>query len=260
MDYRELPAPPPLDRWVHCMWFLTTDGGGPPQPVVPDGRLEIVLHRAAPFAQLMPNGSAAPQQAVMVSGQLTRPIVLCGTEPADIIGLRFRTAGARDLLGLALPELTDRVIDLREVARPLALALEAAGRAADPVSALWSAILDRVRPHRDRLTPDAVERLARDESVRDVARAAAVSTRTLERRVRENTGLPPKVLQRVVRFRRLYALLQSGTMTAARAAALAGYYDQTHANRDFRRFAGATATEHFADDPQLARAILSHSS
>ena len=260
MNYRELPAPPPLDRWVRCIWFLTTDGAGPPQPVVPDGRLEIVLHRAAPFAQLMPDGSATPQQAVMVSGQITRPIVLCGTEPADIVGIRFRTAGARDLLGLPLTELTDRVIALRDVGRPLAVAIEAAGRSADPVSTLCRSLLDRIRPHGSHLTPRAVERLAGGESIRQIARAAGVSTRTLERRLGEDTGLRPKLLQRVVRFRKLYALLQSGTVNGARAASVAGYYDQTHANRDFRRFAGVSPTEHFASDPQLARAILSHSS
>ena len=260
MNYRELPALPPLDRWVRCIWFLTTDAGGPPQPVVPDGRLEIVLHRGAPLTQLMPDGSAAPQQAVMVSGQLTGPIVLRGTEPADVIGIRFRTAGARDLLGLPLPELTDRVIDLRDVGRPLAVTLEAAGRSADPVSALCLGLLAHLRPRRDSITPAAVDRLTRGQSVREVARAGGVTTRTLERRVSEDTGLPPKLLQRVTRFRKLYALLQSGTVNGARAASVAGYYDQTHANRDFRRFAGASPTEHFADDPQLARAILSHSS
>jgi AraC-like DNA-binding protein len=260
VHYREIAPPAPLDRWVRCFWFLTTGGGGPPQPIVPDGRLEIVLHRAEPFEQLMPDDTARPQEAVMVSGQLTRPIVLCARGPSDIIGIRFRTAAARDLLRLPLGELTDRVVGLHEVSGVLAAALDAAGRSADPVRALCGALLDRMRGHAHRATSVAVGRLARGESVAGVARAAGLSTRTLERRVRDDTGLPPKVLQQVVRFRAFYVLLHSGAANGARAAAMAGYYDQTHANRDFRRFAGSSPTAHFADDPQLARAILSHSS
>ncbi|HSJ65362.1 MAG TPA: helix-turn-helix domain-containing protein [Gemmatimonadaceae bacterium] len=260
MQYRELPPPPPLDRWIRCFWFLTTSGGGPPQPVVPDGRLEIVLHRAEPFGQVMPDDSVRSQQAVMVSGQITRPVVLRPLGPADIIGIRFRTAGARDLLGLPLAELTDHVIALRDVAGSLASALEAAARSEDPVRVLSGVLVERVRTRAHASTSAAVERLAGGERVADLARRIGLTTRTLERRVRDDTGLSPKTLQRVMRFRLLYALLQSGAANGARAAAMAGYYDQAHANRDFRQFAGASPTEHFAADPELSRAILSHSS
>jgi AraC-like DNA-binding protein len=260
VHYRELPPPPPLDRWIRCFWFLTTSDGGPAQPVVPDGRLEIVLHRADPFGQVMPDDTVRAQQAVMVSGQITRPVVLRPLGPADIIGIRFRTAGARDLLGLPLAELTDHVVPLRDVAGSLARVLETAARSEDPVRALSGALHERMRTRAHASTSAAVEGLARGERVADVARRTGLTARTLERRVRDDTGLSPKTLQQVMRFRVLYALLQSGAANGASAAATAGYYDQTHANRDFRRFAGASPTEHFAADPQLARAILSHSS
>ena len=87
-----------------------------------------------------------------------------------------------------------------------------------------------------------------------------MSTRTLERHIRDDTGLPPKVLQRVMRFRTLYAMLQLGEGTWASAAARAGYYDQTHANRDFHQFAGSSPRAHFRRDPEIANAILSHPS
>jgi AraC-like DNA-binding protein len=228
--------------------------------VVPDGRLEIVLHRGDPFGQLLPNGDVRVQDAVMLSGQLTGPLGLLPRGPADIIGIRFRTAAARDLLALPLAELTDRVIPLRDVAASMAAALREAAHSTDPVRALSAALLARMRVHRHSMSSETVSRLARGDRIEAVARELRVSTRTLERRVRDDTGLSPKILQQVMRFRTLYALLQSGAANGARAAAIAGYYDQTHANRDFRRFAGSSPSEHFAADPALARAILSHSS
>jgi AraC-like DNA-binding protein len=260
MHYREVRPPEPLDRWVKCFWFLTANGVDGPQPVVPDGRLEIVLHRGEPFGQLLPNGEVRKQEEAMLSGQLTGLLGLLPGGPADIIGIRFRTAGARDLLALPLAELTDRVVPLGDVAASMASVLREAAHSADPVRALSAELLARARRHRHSMTSEAVLRLARGERIAAAARELGVSTRTLERRVCDDTGLPPKILQQVMRFRKLYALLQSGAANGARAAAIAGYYDQTHANRDFRRFAGSSPSEHFASDPALARAILSHSS
>jgi AraC-like DNA-binding protein len=257
MHYSETPAPPPLDRWVRCFWFLEAEGGGI-QPVVPDGRLEIVLHRADPFSEVLPDGSVQRQDAVMVSGQITRPVVLAPGATADIIGIRFRTAGARDLLRIPLSELTNQVIPLCAVEAGLAVALEAAARSPEPVPALAAILLARMRPTRATTSGLAVARLAAGDRIADLARLLNVSPRTLERRVEADTGLTPKVLQRVMRFRTLYALLQTGQDAWARAALKAGYYDQAHANRDFRQFAGASPSEHFAQSPELAQAILSH--
>ena len=74
------------------------------------------------------------------------------------------------------------------------------------------------------------------------------SRRHLTRRFGEEVGLPPKALARVLRFRRVLALVQrpGGTARFAQIAAEAGYYDQPHLNRDFRDLAGCTPTEYLA--------------
>ncbi len=257
MRYFEAPAPSALDPWVRCFWFLTTDRVEP-QPIVPDGRLEIVLHRATPFGEVLASGAIRCQDVVMVSGQLTRPIEVTPCGPADIIGIRFHTAGARDLFGLPLGNLVDQVIPLRELDPALVTALERAAHCEEPVSAITSVLLGRFRAHRHSASAEAVSRLARGETVGRVSNALGMSTRTLERHIRDDTGLPPKVLQRVMRFRTLYAMLQQGEGTWAGAAARAGYYDQTHANRDFHQFAGSSPREHFRRDPEIAKAFLSH--
>ena len=63
----------------------------------------------------------------------------------------------------------------------------------------------------------------------------------------------------MIRFRRYYGLLRQGHL-GSDAALAAGYYDQSHANRDFRGFAGASPREHFGDAPELAPTFLSDSS
>ena len=263
VEYVEITPPPPLDAVVRCFWFLRGDlDPGVPQPVVPDGRLEIVLHLAEPFAQVDDAGVARAQRQTLVSGQLTSAIRLAPRGPADIVGIRFRTAAAGSVLGFPLAELTDCIAPLDDLAPALSGALldaGAAGTEANVRAASLARALNRFIGREP--APEvaaAVSALGgpHPPRVAAVARELGVSARTLERRVLAATGLPPRTLQRVMRFRRAFRLLdQSPRGRMAQAAATAGYFDQPHLIRDFTEFAGAPPSEFFGADPSLARAI-----
>jgi len=73
------------------------------------------------------------------------------------------------------------------------------------------------------------------------------SRKHLVAQFREQIGLPPKTLARVLRFDRAVRLLDTEPMMGWTAMALrCGYYDQAHFNRDFREFSGSTPGEFFA--------------
>lgn len=82
-------------------------------------------------------------------------------------------------------------------------------------------------------------------SVGDLADELGWSRRHLVARFREQVGLPPKVLARVLRFQRSLRLRGADGRPRpwAEVALACGYYDQAHLNRDFRQFAGCTPTE-----------------
>jgi AraC-like DNA-binding protein len=67
------------------------------------------------------------------------------------------------------------------------------------------------------------------------------SRRHLAARFRDDVGVSPKSLARLLRFRHALELL--GHRDLAGVAYECGYYDQAHFNRDFRAFAGATPGE-----------------
>jgi AraC-like DNA-binding protein len=66
-----------------------------------------------------------------------------------------------------------------------------------------------------------------------------MSERQFRRRCLEESGLAPKHLCRVLRFRRACELGERG-LPWGLIAAEAGYFDQAHLIRDFREFTGAT--------------------
>ena len=66
------------------------------------------------------------------------------------------------------------------------------------------------------------------------------SRRHLAVRFREQVGLPPKTVGRIMRFDRAVSLLAREDAELAGVAFECGYYDQAHLNRDFREFAGVS--------------------
>lgn len=258
MRYLEFAPSRPLRPFVHCLWTLSTGPSGL-EPVLPDGRAEVVIHRGQPFQQLDADGVLREQARVVVAGQLTRPAVVGPVEDGEVLGIRFRTAGARAVLRLPLHEISDRLLPLQAVHPALARSLTEAvdrGPALQAVTRClerWLCSAKVVRPHA--ISAPAVALLGAGRPVWGVARELGCSERTLERHLRADVGVSPKTLQRIIRFRRFFALVQGGE-SGSIASVRAGYYDQSHANRDFKAFAGSSAKRYFEGDSTLGGVFL----
>jgi AraC-like DNA-binding protein len=262
MEYLELEPPPPLDQVVHCFWFLRSSGAGEPQTIVPDGRVEIVLHLGEPFAQIDETGRPVAQPRAIAAGQLTAPLRLLPRAGAEVVGIRLRTAAARRLLPLPQHELTGRVLPLRDVARGLELRLlDAVGGATNAragIESLTGALANAVADFRSTSLDAVVARLesGRPHPLAELAGSVGLTPRTLQRRFQEEVGMDPTLLRRIFRFRAAFGLLQRlppGRWSGV--AARVGCFDQAHLIREFRRFAGASPSAFFGADPELARAF-----
>ena len=80
-----------------------------------------------------------------------------------------------------------------------------------------------------------------------------LSPRALQRRFLEATGVPPRMLASIVRFRRVFEALQApGVTNWTDCAHAAGYFDHPQMAKDFRRFLGCTPSEFLAAQQGLA--------
>jgi AraC-like DNA-binding protein len=71
------------------------------------------------------------------------------------------------------------------------------------------------------------------------------SRRHLAATFREQLGLPPKTIARLLRFERAAERLRrQDPVDLGRLALDCGYYDHAHLDRDFREFSGATPSEY----------------
>ena len=102
----------------------------------------------------------------------------------------------------------------------------------------------------DRSTPPAIvrartylEQRSRNVPSRQVARHVGLSPFHFIRLFRRAVGVPPNAYATLVRIGRAERLLRAG-VPIAHAAEAAGFYDQSHLNRCFRRFVGITPGEY----------------
>jgi transcriptional regulator GlxA family with amidase domain len=159
----------------------------------------------------------------------------------------------RTLIGAAMDEFTNRHIEVSNFApsrtQSLVDEIASAADASARVEIIQSFVADRAaRSARyqdsgvDRWAAriaDANGRLA----VAELATEASLSARQLERRFRAQVGIAPRDYANIIRFRSVFDLLTGGAKADwAKLAAEAGYFDQSHLNRDFRRFLGCSPT------------------
>lgn len=95
---------------------------------------------------------------------------------------------------------------------------------------------------------------AADVSLADLAAAAGLSQYRLMRAFREQFGTPPHAFQVAQRINRARRLLEAG-MSVVDAAAAAGFFDQSHLHRHFRRRMGITPAAYAAACGQGSREL-----
>lgn len=266
MIYRQFTAHPRLARVVACLWYLRKSplAGASPDRVLPDGCMELVFNLRTPFSQADATGCYVRQPAAILVGQISRQVLLQATDETEVMAVRFRPAGAHAFFRLDLDELTDRWVALEELGRDwreLALRLGEAQRWDARMRLLEGELLRRI----DRAPPgggraaaalDLLHGAETPPRIAQVARAAGLSTRQLERVFRREVGLTPKHYARLLRFRRMLGALDRTDPRWADLALQAGYSDQPHLVREFREFAGLTPRAYLAEQTPFAAALL----
>ena len=162
-----------------------------------------------------------------------------------LVGARLRPGAAGAVLDLPVSELADLSPEASEVlGHDLATELlERLDTGADPHALLRSALEPHTLP--DPLVRAAIARLGNPQ-VRVGATAAelGVSARQLQRRISDAVGYGPKMLARVLRFRRLQAMAPA---PLAELALDAGYADQAHMTAEVTRLAGISPVRFLKD-------------
>ena len=265
MRYCETPARPPLNSFVESFWTLEGDGptpGGPPERILPDGCVELILNFGDRFSQHDDNRCKIQPRHFLV-GQMSGPILISPNGAVELLGIRFHPGGTLPFLRVPMSELTDRVEELSglsgELERELLSVSEHLHSLKEKTAAVESALTARLlRGACDSATMRLAARIVSFAgliSVDQLANDAGLSSRQLERRFMREIGIGPKLLSRILRFQQVFRAVERSDTAWASVAVECGYYDQAHLIRDFNQFAGQTPAVLFAGQTVLTESF-----
>jgi len=179
---------------------------------------------------------------VFVAGPDTGPAPAARPAGAVLVGARFRPGAGGAALGVPLSELLDLRVDGADVPGVPAWQLPGSLTPPEALRQVGRAAAQMVAEHpADQLVLEAARQLGRPgASAQAVAGQLGISERQLRRRCQAAAGYGPRMLHRVLRFRRFVSLIDACGAAAdlAGAAAAAGYADQAHLTRESSRLSG----------------------
>lgn len=273
--FRILLPSPLLRRFVRYYWVLKCHPDVPAQAeyLASDGFEEIIFSYGGAYLRTETLQGETRDQVIdrsYVVGCKT-PGVTCSRYAAlNIVGVKFWPQSLHSLLGVALSELDEKVVALRDLQLPWLQDLELALFGARS-EAVIKATLDRaferssLGQHPNPLLDLSLQRIfaARGNlSVDDILRRTGCHYRTLEKQFKQHVGLSPKTLAKIIRFKHvmhaLHAANQPGATTRLRDLSVQdfGFYDQSHFIKEFRYFTGATPTGFLSQSRDISTQVL----
>lgn len=238
--YQTFVPGPPLNHWVQCFWQLNVPQGDYSYRSLPDNCVDLIVNLNCPTEAFLVTPFSSAQVFNMIG-------------PVAYFGIRFCLLGHRGLVSVPLGEWpasdagADAAALLQDaVLSPLCEQIVGPRSFSARCHAVAGWLLGAVhRPDVD----SRVERyirycrhnIASDIDLSDSQCAEfGLSARQLRRLTHLYLGCSPRAFARVLRFQSVLGHLGR---KGSHAVWTAGYYDQPHFIREFKRMAGVTPTE-----------------
>lgn len=244
MEYLWRPAHGPLASAVEGCWYQRGPAPSRVERILPMPRVHLVVNLSGqPYLVRTADTPWRELGRVFCSGLRDHVVLSAGPDLIINAGAVLRP-DALPALGLDPIRLAGKVAD---VAIELPFAPEDTGEV----------VLDRLEAAlRSRLLASSLDPVVRGvvraldaqpgTPIGQLAAAAGMSHPALVPRFRRSTGITPKLFAELVRFHRMIDLISvPDDVSWSRLAAESGYYDQSHATRSFRQFAGLTPAAYY---------------
>ena len=228
------------------------------ETILPNGWTEAMFSLGPPH-RVLSGVSSGIWNGAWYSGLHEGAIAIESQHGTHLVSARLHPLGALELLGPEAPASANRVVELSQVLGESANAVEAAVRQA-PTPAERFAVLENfllARRDASRVPPAFVRNAARQIEaahgalrVSELHEEADVSRRYFVSSFTSAVGVSPRAYAKIHRFVWTLERLRDGEAVEwSRLAAEAGYSDQSHLIRDFRRVGGTSAGKYL---PRLA--------
>ena len=250
--YTEIPPPASLANLVASLWEMRVPAHSETRVrIMPNACVDIVLYCGETSRGEGSASIVAPPYRSFVVGSTLRSFIMRSCGWNHVMGVSILPAGVQPILGTPARVIGQTIALLEDLIGIRALELEERVLSGPRDRALGRLTEELVRLRKSREANAVIARAV--AAVRgkggvtrmdDVASAANLSARHLERNFLEHVGLSPKLFARLVRFDHVVRdIAVRGDQSWSQFALAHGYSDQAHFINEFREFAGVTPTE-----------------
>lgn len=243
-------------------WSLSSENAAEvPHRLMADTSANIVFVRRGSFIE----HGCATMPGVHLAGPLSRHTDMIASPQFDVFGVYLWPWSAEVLFGIPPATQLDAMIDLVpqwnvEERLPYAaiLASNDPDRCMEYLGELLRGRLEGKAP--DPVVREVLNTITDAEAlppIEELVRRSGLARRQFERRFKAITALSPALFMRIVRFQRSFRMLENGTAASLTEVAMAaGYFDQSHFIRDFKRFSGMNPRRYFIHTEEKADSFL----
>ena len=209
-----------LQPFVRCYWLFDIEESDIPftQLLFPFGSFELILNlHNPPKMQILGNNKSFTQPDSFYPGQFTKPFILDFAKSSKCIGVSFHSWVGNFLSDIPAKEFTDKTISLTSISHDHNL-------------------LDKLLHAKNE---SELILLLETYLIENIMHSLGISRRRIEQRFISSIGLPMGCFVRKIRFQNAVSLIQTNPMKSLSYIGLeAGYYDQSHFIREFKKFSG----------------------
>ncbi len=252
--YQEYRPSSILEKIVDTYWYNAFDNSREQycklQRRLPYGMAELIIHLNQNRSEGFLNGQWRPFPEACLAGVMEGPVLWRMPGQTALFGIRFKPESIVKLFGFSIKGLANTFIDAdfflnKEISSIIKNIQEVSD---NPLRIFFmeAFLLNQIRrfEYTNNCFSTALDLIRNTNqiySVDELSRAVYISERQLQRVFKGNLGVGPKSYIQIIRFRKIYDLLQTTPSVSCHDVVFNfGYADQAHFIRDFKAFSGKT--------------------
>ncbi len=261
MNYQTFRPHSDLKSLVKFYWTLEVpfDPNNQKQRIIPDGYIEMKFNLGDKIKRFISENDFIFNPNAIVMGQRTKPYYILPVGNVDTIAICFYPHGFASFVNTPLEMLVDKETSIAVLfgqanADELEQQIIQAGDTQQRIEIIETFLLKKLNEKSTisnivKSTVDTLLKTNGSTSINDILKDDISKRRQLERHFKNQIGISPKQLSKVIRLQAaLQMLLNKKTATLTDIAYENEYFDQNHFIKDFKEFVDVTPKEFIGDE------------
>ena len=243
-----------LCPWIECYWNVQLNIGENPKSeiILPNGKIKMIFALEGNYQVI--NRRTHKMNQAWLSGIHHEPLEIKYNGKSNLIGVRFYPHGIFPFLNIPIHETVNQVENLNsiwgmfqeEIFETVCMIKEP-----EKIYPALDQLLIKKISERKTNQHQTIENIVKhiktkpNQSIPELASSLGYTQRHLNRLFKDHTGINPKLLGQIFRFEKAYSYLHGHSEEEiTNLISILGYYDQSHFNKEFKRFSGMTPSEY----------------